>query len=66
VHVSVPIIVHACAFLIEPLKIRGQIICNLGDMLGSELGTCLPIFLERLKNEITRLTTVKALSLIAG
>jgi cullin-associated NEDD8-dissociated protein 1 len=45
---------------------RGQILHSLGDELSSELGTCLPIFLERLRNEITRLTTVKAVTLIAG
>uniref|UniRef100_A0A8C4NH41 Cullin-associated and neddylation-dissociated 1 n=1 Tax=Eptatretus burgeri TaxID=7764 RepID=A0A8C4NH41_EPTBU len=44
----------------------GQIICNLGDQLGPELATTLQIFLERLKNEITRLTTVKALTLVAS
>jgi cullin-associated NEDD8-dissociated protein 1 len=44
----------------------GQIICNLGDSLGDDLPGTLHIFLERLKNEITRLTTVKALTLIAG
>lgn len=44
----------------------GQIVCNLGDHLQSELATCLPIFLDRLRNEITRLTTVKALTKIAG
>lgn len=44
---------------------RAQIICNMGDALGPELTTCLPIFLDRLKNEITRLTAVKALSMIA-
>ncbi|CAL1532474.1 unnamed protein product [Lymnaea stagnalis] len=43
----------------------GQIVANLGDCLQAELKECLPIFLERLKNEITRLTTVKALTLIA-
>jgi cullin-associated NEDD8-dissociated protein 1 len=43
----------------------GQIVANLGDNLQAELKECLPIFLERLKNEITRLTTVKALTLIA-
>lgn len=37
----------------------GQIIAHLGDVLHKELSTCLPIFLERLRNEITRLTTVK-------
>uniref|UniRef100_A0A8C3AI11 Cullin-associated and neddylation-dissociated 1 n=1 Tax=Cyclopterus lumpus TaxID=8103 RepID=A0A8C3AI11_CYCLU len=43
-----------------------KIICNLGDRLPAELPGTLLIFLERLKNEITRLTTVKALTLIAG
>jgi cullin-associated NEDD8-dissociated protein 1 len=45
---------------------RGQIIRNMGDGLSAELRECLPIFLERLKNEITRLTAVKALTMIAG
>lgn len=44
----------------------GQVICNLGDQLKGELPYCLPLFLDRLKNEITRLTTVKALKKIAG
>ena len=44
---------------------RGQIITNLGDSLVAEMEECLPLFLERLKNEITRLTTVKALTMIA-
>ncbi|XP_071811076.1 cullin-associated NEDD8-dissociated protein 1-like isoform X1 [Apostichopus japonicus] len=48
------------------ISCMGQIICNLGDHLTSELGTCLPIFLDRLRNEITRLKTVKALMMIAG
>lgn len=48
------------------ISTMGQIICNLGDYLQSELPVCLPIFLDRLKNEITRLTTVKALTKIAG
>lgn len=48
------------------ISCMGQILCNLGDGLQGELRVCLPIFLERLKNEITRLTTVKALTLIAG
>lgn len=48
------------------ISCMGQIICNLGDVLQVELQTCLPIFLDRLKNEITRLTTVKALTKIAG
>ncbi|ERE91608.1 cullin-associated NEDD8-dissociated protein 1 isoform X2 [Cricetulus griseus] len=48
------------------ISCMGQIICNLGDNLGPDLSNTLQIFLERLKNEITRLTTVKALTLIAG
>ncbi|KAG7173279.1 Cullin-associated NEDD8-dissociated protein 1-like, partial [Homarus americanus] len=44
----------------------GQIISHLGDHLQGELGTCLPIFLDRLRNEITRLTTVKALTKVAA
>ena len=36
------------------------------DNLRQELASCLPIFLERLKNEITRLTAVKALISIAS
>uniref|UniRef100_A0A8C3AIE1 Cullin-associated and neddylation-dissociated 1 n=1 Tax=Cyclopterus lumpus TaxID=8103 RepID=A0A8C3AIE1_CYCLU len=48
------------------ISCMGQIICNLGDRLPAELPGTLLIFLERLKNEITRLTTVKALTLIAG
>ncbi|KAF5287245.1 hypothetical protein FQR65_LT12289 [Abscondita terminalis] len=48
------------------ISTMGQIICNLGDGLAEELPVCLPIFLDRLKNEITRLTTVKALTKIAA
>ena len=44
----------------------GQIIASLGDYLSERLVDCLPIFLDRLENEITRLTAVKALTRIAG
>lgn len=44
----------------------GQILAHFGDILFSELHICLPIFLDRLRNEITRLTTVKALTCIAS
>lgn len=44
----------------------GQIISNMGDLLKGELGVCLPIFMERLKNEVTRLSSVKALTMIAA
>ena len=42
-----------------------QIICNLGDLISKDLQECWPILVERLKNEITRLTTVKAIHTIA-
>ena len=48
------------------LFFRGQILCSLGDELVQQPPQCLPIFLDRLRNEITRLTTVKAYSLIIG
>lgn len=48
------------------ISCMGQIVCNLGDYLSSDLQPTLKIFLERLKNEITRLTTVKALTLVAS
>ncbi|CAH3188697.1 unnamed protein product, partial [Porites evermanni] len=48
------------------ISCMGQILCSLGDELVQQLPQCLPIFLDRLRNEITRLTTVKAYSLIAG
>lgn len=48
------------------ISCMGQILCHLGDDLEPQLGTCLPIFLDRLKNEITRLTAVKALNKVAA
>lgn len=47
------------------ISCMGQILAHLGDQLVAELPHCLPIFLDRLKNEITRLTAVKALICIA-
>lgn len=44
----------------------GQIIANMGDILHAELFTCLPLFMERLRNEVSRLSAVKALTMIAG
>lgn len=43
----------------------GQIIANMGDCLNQELYNCLPLFLERMKNEVTRLSSVKAVTMIA-
>lgn len=44
----------------------GQIISNMGDAMHAKLSTCLPIFMERLTNEVTRLSSVKALTMIAA
>ncbi|KAE8612118.1 hypothetical protein XENTR_v10012731 [Xenopus tropicalis] len=48
------------------LSCMGHLICHLGDQLGKDLQPTLQIILERLRNEITRLTAVKVLTLIAG
>jgi len=48
------------------ISCMGQVVAHLGDSLQAELSSCLPIFLERLRNEITRLTAVKALIAIAS
>lgn len=42
----------------------GQVIASLGDSLTEQLPECMPIFVDRLRNEITRLTTVRAITLI--
>ncbi|KAH9575070.1 hypothetical protein CY35_01G092900 [Sphagnum magellanicum] len=47
------------------ISCMGLVISTLGDQLKNELGTCLPLLLERLRNEITRLTAVKAFATIA-
>jgi len=48
------------------ISCMGHIVCHLGDHLADQLNVCLPIFLDRLRNEITRLTTVKALTKISS
>ncbi|GAB2283803.1 Cullin-associated NEDD8-dissociated protein 1 [Dionaea muscipula] len=44
----------------------GLIISTFGDNLTSDLPTCLPVLLDRMGNEITRLTAVKAFAVIAA
>nr|XP_055072782.1 cullin-associated NEDD8-dissociated protein 2 [Misgurnus anguillicaudatus] len=44
----------------------GHILSHLGDQLGADLQPTLQIFLERIKNEITRLIAVRTLTLIAS
>nr|CAG4641437.1 EOG090X00HY [Eurycercus lamellatus] len=48
------------------ISCMGFIVSHFGDHLSNQLMVCLPIFLDRLRNEITRLTTVKALAKIAS
>ena len=43
----------------------GQIIYTFGDQMLTELQQSLPLLLDRLRNEITRLTCVKAITKIA-
>ncbi|PPE02794.1 hypothetical protein GOBAR_DD00163 [Gossypium barbadense] len=44
----------------------GLVISTFGDNLGTELHACLPVLVDRMGNEITRLTTVKAFAVIAA
>ena len=37
----------------------GLVISTFGDQLGAELPSCLPVLVDRMGNEITRLTAVK-------
>uniref|UniRef100_A0A8C6LMN7 TATA-binding protein interacting (TIP20) domain-containing protein n=1 Tax=Nothobranchius furzeri TaxID=105023 RepID=A0A8C6LMN7_NOTFU len=48
------------------ISCMGHLVCHLGDHLESELQGVLAIFLERLKNEITRLTAVRTITLISA
>ncbi|XP_038595914.1 cullin-associated NEDD8-dissociated protein 1-like isoform X2 [Tachyglossus aculeatus] len=43
----------------------GQVVCHFGDQLGDDLEPTLLIFVEKLKNEISPLSAVKALTLVA-
>ncbi|XP_044462410.1 cullin-associated NEDD8-dissociated protein 1-like isoform X2 [Mangifera indica] len=44
----------------------GLVISTFGDNLAAELPSCLPVLVDRMGNEITRLTAVKALAVIAA
>nr|XP_040059898.1 cullin-associated NEDD8-dissociated protein 2 isoform X2 [Gasterosteus aculeatus aculeatus] len=48
------------------ISCTGHLVCHLGDHLGVELVGVLAIFLERLRNEITRLTAVRTITLISA
>ncbi|KAI5658172.1 hypothetical protein M9H77_26965 [Catharanthus roseus] len=44
----------------------GLVVSTFGDYLGAELPSCLPVLVDRMGNEITRLTAVKAFAVIAA
>ncbi|PIA55279.1 hypothetical protein AQUCO_00800179v1 [Aquilegia coerulea] len=48
------------------ISCMGLVISTFGDNLQRELPTCLPVLVDRMGNEITRLTAVKAFSVIAS
>uniref|UniRef100_A0A1A8RPX6 Cullin-associated and neddylation-dissociated 2 (Putative) n=2 Tax=Nothobranchius TaxID=28779 RepID=A0A1A8RPX6_9TELE len=48
------------------ISCMGHLVCHLGDHLESELQGVLAIFLERLKNETTRLAAVRTITLISA
>lgn len=48
------------------ISCMGHMVCHLGDHLMAELQGVLAIFLERLKNEITRLTAVRTITLVCA
>uniref|UniRef100_A0A672G9E0 Cullin-associated and neddylation-dissociated 2 (putative) n=1 Tax=Salarias fasciatus TaxID=181472 RepID=A0A672G9E0_SALFA len=48
------------------ISCMGHMVCYLGDHLKTELSDILSIFLERLKNEITRLTAVRTITLVSA
>ena len=48
------------------ISCMGHMLCHLGDHLQKELPGVLAILLDRLKNEITRLTTVRTITLVAA
>uniref|UniRef100_A0A8R1TWV1 TIP120 domain-containing protein n=1 Tax=Onchocerca volvulus TaxID=6282 RepID=A0A8R1TWV1_ONCVO len=50
----------------KAITAAGLLVATFGDFLKDKLPICLPIFLDRLRNEMTRLVTVKALTVIVN
>ncbi|OIW13592.1 hypothetical protein TanjilG_07934 [Lupinus angustifolius] len=48
------------------ISCMGLVISTFGDHLSAELPACLPVLVDRMGNEITRLTAVKAFAVIAA
>ncbi|PSS19007.1 Cullin-associated NEDD8-dissociated protein [Actinidia chinensis var. chinensis] len=48
------------------ISCMGHVVSTFGDNLKAELPVCLPVLVDRMGNEITRLTAVKAFAVIAA
>jgi cullin-associated NEDD8-dissociated protein 1 len=48
------------------ISCMGLVVSTFGDNLQAELPSCLPVLVDRMGNEITRLTAVKAFAVIAA
>ncbi|KAL4655065.1 hypothetical protein ACB092_01G424200 [Castanea dentata] len=48
------------------ISCMGRVVATFGDNLSTELPACLPVLVDRMGNEITRLTAVKAFAVIAA
>ncbi|KAL6494456.1 Cullin-associated NEDD8-dissociated protein 1 [Orobanche gracilis] len=48
------------------ISCMGLVVSTFGDHIGGELPVCLPVLVDRMGNEITRLTAVKAFAVIAS
>ncbi|KAK1434531.1 hypothetical protein QVD17_00278 [Tagetes erecta] len=48
------------------ISCMGLVVSTFGDYLTTELPACLPVLVDRMGNEITRLTAVKAFAVIAA
>nr|XP_009762524.1 PREDICTED: cullin-associated NEDD8-dissociated protein 1 [Nicotiana sylvestris]XP_009762525.1 PREDICTED: cullin-associated NEDD8-dissociated protein 1 [Nicotiana sylvestris] len=48
------------------ISCMGLVVSTFGDHLQAELSACLPVLVDRMGNEITRLTAVKAFAVIAA
>ena len=48
------------------ISCMGLVVSTFGDNLKAELATCLPVLVDRMGNEITRLTAVKVSLLLSS
>ncbi|RYR65851.1 hypothetical protein Ahy_A03g011770 [Arachis hypogaea] len=65
-HFSIFFVHIITSLLLCAISYIGLIVSTFGDHLNEELPTCLPVSVERMENEITHRTTVKAFAVIAA